>query len=104
MDRATSASLVKSRTSISRAVLFCPRDNMEQTWVLHRIPVPFYEHGLRQKTVHNKKGASDMLRNTETVTEHLYHMGNRCSSKTTADGTVPIINLEKQYVTTKYLP
>ncbi len=45
-----------------------------------------------------------MLRNTETVTEHLYHMGNRCSSKTTADGTVPIINLEKQYVTTKYLP
>lgn len=97
MDRAAALSLVWPRPFISRTILFCPCDDMEQAWGLRGVRLPFHEHESCQEiAVQDKEGHPDVTRGTEAVTEHLYYMGDRLVPEPAADGSIPIMDLDGQ--------
>lgn len=89
---------VGPRLLISYKVLFSTGDDMEPSRTPGGNPLPSPEHGLGQEIpVQYKQGATDVLRSTGAVTEHLYHMGDELIPEPVADGLIPIMNLDGQW-------
>ena len=97
MDRVAALSIVWPRPFISRTILFCPCDDMEQAWGLRGVRLPFHEHESCQEiAVQDKEGHPDVTRGTEAVTEHLHYMGDRLVPEPATDGSIPIMDLDGQ--------
>ena len=76
---------------------------MEQAGCFPGIYLPFFQKGHSQEVpVQDRQGAPEMLRCAETVTEHLYHMGDRFIPKSFTNHTVTIIDLDGQGETERF--
>ena len=95
MDRTAAAAFICPWSFISRTVPLRACNNMEQAGRFSGIYFPFFQQRYRQEvSVQDKQGVPEMLCRTKTITEHLYHMGDRFIPKPFTDHTVPIMDLD----------